>query len=694
MASDFFVQASEFLPDDRLRELAKCTDLSSVHHLTFSVDTSENSLGDLGHRLPALRQLRLDGSNIATLRDLGTGMSELRILWLARSSLRELEGIGAFGALTELYLAFNEVEDLSPLMGAERLQVLDLEANAIADAAQVHYLQGCDQLHSLTLEGNPIAESAEYRSLVLEALPQLCVLDDVATDGSGGEGLLLDAHALLSLDAQPAPLSAPRPLPAPLPPTRRDAQQPGGGGGGGDGRSKGDIDRELRLIRDGIKYTDALRAYDVQSREALTAAGGGARGGAGEYDDDDEYDECYDEDGRRDARSARSGSDHSGSAGGEFARARQHGGKKGFGGPLGTGSVTSEGTISTAPGSSAPPGSRGSGHGTAGPGPTNPMLATMRANLASRGSSSAGGGVASSLAGSRLTTASSGRGGGFGGGFGGGSRGGGGEGLLSGGDDADGTSSVLTYGDDILVCGNPTQALRAKRRSMRAASAASADGGSSRGGSSRGGAGTPGPFEGGVGGAGGGLCLPGTGGLMLPVEGPPSSPGYDGGGDGDGDGDGGGGGGGGGGGYSSSGTCRLLGPLDETEASEAAKAAAAHVLASSQKRGRGGSSAEAQAAAEEAELLEELYRYKLCVAAAGGEPGGGGPSSSLDGASSSDDEPPPLLASRVPATAIPRTAPSRSSGAGRLHYGAAVGDEESAVAPEQGDDGVLLLDVS
>ena len=51
MASSFFVQASEFLPDERLRELARCADLEAVHHLTFSVDTTENSLGDLGRRL-------------------------------------------------------------------------------------------------------------------------------------------------------------------------------------------------------------------------------------------------------------------------------------------------------------------------------------------------------------------------------------------------------------------------------------------------------------------------------------------------------------------------------------------------------------------------------------------------------------------------------------------------------------------
>ena len=82
-----YVQASEFLPDERVRELAGIAALDQVHHLTFSVDTAENSLGDLGRRLPALKHLRLDGSNVGTLRELGTGFSGLSVLWLARSSL-------------------------------------------------------------------------------------------------------------------------------------------------------------------------------------------------------------------------------------------------------------------------------------------------------------------------------------------------------------------------------------------------------------------------------------------------------------------------------------------------------------------------------------------------------------------------------------------------------------------------------
>ena len=184
-----FAVPQEFLPDDQLTELcglSSASELHDVRSLTMSVDTSENSLGDLGARLPSLRQLRLDGSNIATLRDIGTGFRHLRVLWLARSSLRELEGFSAFGRLREAYLAFNDIADLSPLMGADRLQVLDLEANAIKDPGQVDYLVGCDELHALTLEENPICERDDYRAQVRGTLPQLAFLDDapVAAEAS------------------------------------------------------------------------------------------------------------------------------------------------------------------------------------------------------------------------------------------------------------------------------------------------------------------------------------------------------------------------------------------------------------------------------------------------------------------------------------------------------------------------------
>eukprot|EP00965_Chrysotila_dentata_P071054 2348083-Pleurochrysis_carterae.AAC.2 len=70
--------AHEFLSDETLRRLTGAHDLESVSYLEMSADTSELTLSELGRRLPSLEQLRMSGSNVATLRDLGTGLAKLQ----------------------------------------------------------------------------------------------------------------------------------------------------------------------------------------------------------------------------------------------------------------------------------------------------------------------------------------------------------------------------------------------------------------------------------------------------------------------------------------------------------------------------------------------------------------------------------------------------------------------------------------
>ena len=170
LGSELTVVAEEFLSDATLRRLSGREDLQSVRFLEMTADTSEETLSDLGHRLPALEELKLSNSNISTLRDLGTALQGLQVLWIARSGLVELEGLGAFVNLRELYAAFNDIVDLSPLTNAERLQLLDLEGNAVDDPSQVLYLSECTELSSLNLQANPFAEAADYRAQARSSL--------------------------------------------------------------------------------------------------------------------------------------------------------------------------------------------------------------------------------------------------------------------------------------------------------------------------------------------------------------------------------------------------------------------------------------------------------------------------------------------------------------------------------------------
>ncbi|XP_032977412.1 leucine-rich repeat-containing protein 56 isoform X1 [Rhinolophus ferrumequinum] len=179
----------EYLSPARLRALAQMPDLRLVSTLEMCVDTREYSLGNFGLHLPSLSQLKLNGSRLGSVRDLGTSLGRLQVLWLTRCGLEDLDGIGFFPALKELYASYNCISDLSPLCLLEQLEMLDLEGNGVEDLGQVCYLQLCPRLATLTLEGNlvclrpgphnKVPLGYNYRAEVRRLIPQIQVLDDV-----------------------------------------------------------------------------------------------------------------------------------------------------------------------------------------------------------------------------------------------------------------------------------------------------------------------------------------------------------------------------------------------------------------------------------------------------------------------------------------------------------------------------------
>ena len=172
-------EVGEFFSEARLQELAGSDDVESVTFLEVRINSEEIVMRDLGVRLPGLSELKLNNSNIPSFRDLGTSFKNVKVLWLARSNVQELDGMSGLDSIRELYLGFNEIKDLSAVMGCGTLEVLDLEGNCIEDLGEVQFLASCERLSVVTLEGNPIANADKYRADVLEALPQVDVLDDV-----------------------------------------------------------------------------------------------------------------------------------------------------------------------------------------------------------------------------------------------------------------------------------------------------------------------------------------------------------------------------------------------------------------------------------------------------------------------------------------------------------------------------------
>ncbi|XP_018411537.1 PREDICTED: leucine-rich repeat-containing protein 56 [Nanorana parkeri] len=188
----------EYLSPAGLKTLTGTDDLQEVTTLQMCVDTRDHTLGNfgegcfLGTYMPNLRQLKLNNSVILSIRDLGTSLSNLQVLWLARCGLTDLDGIASFYSLKELYLAYNDLREISQVSMLENLEILDLEGNNIDQISELQYLALCSNLTTLTIEGNPVCVQPSpeettpadynYRVVIKKTIPQIQYLDDVPAD--------------------------------------------------------------------------------------------------------------------------------------------------------------------------------------------------------------------------------------------------------------------------------------------------------------------------------------------------------------------------------------------------------------------------------------------------------------------------------------------------------------------------------
>jgi Leucine-rich repeat (LRR) protein len=85
----------------------------------------------------------MSDSIIKSFRDIGTSFRFVRILNLARCELKEVQGIQAFHNLEELYVSYNDIEDLFDISFLEHLVVLDLEGNNIKNEQELYHLKRC-----------------------------------------------------------------------------------------------------------------------------------------------------------------------------------------------------------------------------------------------------------------------------------------------------------------------------------------------------------------------------------------------------------------------------------------------------------------------------------------------------------------------------------------------------------------------
>ncbi|KAA6399652.1 MAG: putative leucine-rich repeat-containing protein [Streblomastix strix] len=169
---EFLVEEFDQQDFDQLLDVEENT-----QELTLEVDTRSQSVASLGKRFWNVRELKLSGSTIPALRDLGASFSLVRVLWLSRCGIRDLDGIGLFPSVTELYVSFNNISDLGPLSSLYKLEILDIDSNDLHSLDQLLYLTNLP-LTALTLDSNPVIEEENYRLRVIKILPKLQTLDD------------------------------------------------------------------------------------------------------------------------------------------------------------------------------------------------------------------------------------------------------------------------------------------------------------------------------------------------------------------------------------------------------------------------------------------------------------------------------------------------------------------------------------
>jgi hypothetical protein len=196
----------EQIPGDEIYNYSGRTHFESLTSLEALVDTSEESLTALGDLFPNLEKFRLNNSIIPNVRDIGCSFSRLRFLWLPRCGLTSLNGISTLSQnLQELYVAFNQISDVSDLMGMDKLKILDLEDNKIQDLSNVQFLTCCPALKALTLAGNPCTFGIrDYAQEIARLVPNLIYLDETRIRGR--------RSPLESAEIAPAFQDAPKPI--------------------------------------------------------------------------------------------------------------------------------------------------------------------------------------------------------------------------------------------------------------------------------------------------------------------------------------------------------------------------------------------------------------------------------------------------------------------------------------------------
>ncbi|KAK9870833.1 hypothetical protein WA026_009798 [Henosepilachna vigintioctopunctata] len=169
---------------DLLLKVTATENLETITQLKLKVITREISLQQLNIYTPALRELILDGSYVSSLRDLGCGLKNLKILRLNRCSLHHFDSVSSLENLEEIYASDNDLTDISSCAFLPRMRVIDVKRNKIISMRSIFFLSLCPELQHLNLEGNAVTLIPNFSEKVIATLPFLLFLDGITLDAT------------------------------------------------------------------------------------------------------------------------------------------------------------------------------------------------------------------------------------------------------------------------------------------------------------------------------------------------------------------------------------------------------------------------------------------------------------------------------------------------------------------------------
>ncbi|XP_008106637.1 leucine-rich repeat and coiled-coil domain-containing protein 1 isoform X2 [Anolis carolinensis] len=171
------------LMDRGIKSLAELALRPNLH--TLNLHCNQISRIERLDHLVNLQHLDLSSNHISCIKGLSS-LASLRTLNLACNLITKVEGLEKLFNLTKLNLSYNQIHDITGLLSLRgpscKISHIELHGNCIDNINHLlQCLSGLQYLTNLSLEkngkSNPVCSKIGYREILLQALPQLTVLD-------------------------------------------------------------------------------------------------------------------------------------------------------------------------------------------------------------------------------------------------------------------------------------------------------------------------------------------------------------------------------------------------------------------------------------------------------------------------------------------------------------------------------------